>query len=150
MKSERLISHTSASTLKEVAYEFWNYYFLSTNGFSINIRIQQMRQALRWKLQGQKFFVLGSVTLHGLCSTHLSRKLARYRSMSAFLPKQTLSHGNTRQSLATIQELSTFIWIAEKKGYGRVQRQGMGRKHRVDYVPLHRGCVLWNNYFMGE
>ena len=92
LKSERLISHTLASTLKEMAYEFWNYYFLSTNGFSTSIRIQQTSQALRWKLQGQKFFVLGSVSLHGLCSTHLSGKLARYRSMPAFLPKQTLSH----------------------------------------------------------
>ena len=35
------------------------------------------------RLQTQEFFVLGPVSLHGLCATNVSRKSARHRSLSS-------------------------------------------------------------------
>src|ERR1700720_3681490 len=41
----------------------------------------------------QRFLLLGSVPLFGLCSAHLSRKSSRYRSLSASSATQALSYG---------------------------------------------------------
>src|SRR3974390_2867030 len=56
--------------------------------------VSPLRGTLRWKSQGQKLFLSRSVSLHGIRPTDLSRKLARYRSVSARPTEQTLSHGD--------------------------------------------------------
>ena len=47
----------------------------------------------------KRLFLLGPVSLHGLCSTDLSGKPARYRSLSALGSTETLSHGHPGQRL---------------------------------------------------
>ena len=48
-----------------------------------------------WRyVQGQKFFLSRPIPLYGFCSTDLSRKLARHRSVPARATAQALSHGH--------------------------------------------------------
>jgi transposase len=57
--------------------------FCSTDGLPPNVRVPQVRSAVSRQLQGAKLFMSGSVPLHGICSTDLSRKPAGYRSLRA-------------------------------------------------------------------
>src|SRR5215207_8905120 len=64
---------------KEMADEWCQIDFLSTNGLSPLDSVSGMRYTLSRRLQAQKLFLLGPVSLYGFCATDLSRKLARYR-----------------------------------------------------------------------
>src|SRR5271157_2641604 len=55
----------------------------AVDGFHSRARVSPFRRALSGQLQGQQFFLLGPVSVHGVCATHLSRKPARYRDLSA-------------------------------------------------------------------
>src|SRR6267143_1523508 len=79
---------------KEMADECWQIDLLTTNGLSSCVRISAVRRTLSGRLQAQEFLLLGPVSLHGLCPTNLSRKFARYRSLSARQSNQALPHGN--------------------------------------------------------
>src|SRR3989338_4612396 len=56
-----------------------------------------MRYQVSRRLPNQKLFMPGSVSFPGICPTHLSRKFARYRILSALTKYKTLSHGYSRQ-----------------------------------------------------
>ena len=49
----------------------------ATDGFDPDARISSLRQSLSGRLQGQYFFLLGPVSVHGLRPIDLSRKFAR-------------------------------------------------------------------------
>src|SRR3990167_8933112 len=68
--------------------------FFSSHGIPAYLRIPQMRPALSGRLQGAKFFVHGSIFMHGLCAINLPRKFARYRILSAVHAAETLPHGH--------------------------------------------------------
>src|SRR3989338_9090179 len=70
--------------------------FFSSDGILAFVRIPQMRQALSWRLQGQKFFLHGSIFMSCLRTTDLPGKLARYRSVPAFHAEQVIPHGHSR------------------------------------------------------
>src|SRR4030042_4268552 len=85
--------HNPPSPHKLMPHEFWTDYLFSVDGVPSHLRVSSRRQPLQWQLQGQKFFMLGSVSIYGFCTTYLSRKPERYPSMLACSSKQTLSYG---------------------------------------------------------
>ena len=87
--------HTSSSRRKEAAHEFRENHFLPTDGLFASLRISSMRRALPRQLQNQILLLLGSVPLHGLCPTRLSRKSPRYRGLLT-RAKQKLYHMGIR------------------------------------------------------
>ena len=56
-------------------------------------------QTLSWQLQNDKLFLLGSVSLHGLRTAHVSREFKEYRGLPSVSPKEALPYGYPRQSL---------------------------------------------------
>jgi hypothetical protein len=99
LKSGLSWAHNPSSPHKEMPHEFWTDYLFSVDGIPSHLRVSSMRKPLQWQLQGQKFFMLGSVSIHGFRTTYLSRKPERYPSMLACSSKQTLSHGLPREDL---------------------------------------------------
>jgi hypothetical protein len=70
--------HTPAFLCEEMADECWKNHILSTDEFPARLRVPPVRRTLQWKLQDQKLFMLGPVSVHGLCPTHLSGEPERY------------------------------------------------------------------------
>src|SRR3990167_4010837 len=83
--------------------------FFSSHGIPAYLRIPQMHPALSRRLQGAKFFVHGSIFMHGLCAINLpacaffkadrSREFTRHRIMPAIYATKALSHGPSWSSL---------------------------------------------------
>src|SRR5579862_549174 len=74
--------------------------FCAADGFHSCARVPGLRRALSRQLQGQQFFLLGPISLHGLCSTDLPRKFARYRNLSSRHGRTTVSSGHSRTCCA--------------------------------------------------
>jgi hypothetical protein len=100
LKSKTLQSHTSASPRKEMANEFRKDGVLSTDGLSALIRIPPLCGSLSRQLQSEKLFMLGPVSIDGLCSAHLSRKSQRHRDLFESCGRKALPHGHSRQGLS--------------------------------------------------
>src|SRR4029077_1029798 len=69
-----------------------NYFFASYR-IHPSAAVRQACGALSRQLQGQSVFVLGSVFVHGLCATNLSRESARHRRLSSRALRSTLPSG---------------------------------------------------------
>lgn len=101
LKSKLTETGGSAPLGKEPHDEFGQNDFRSTDGFhSFRIPISSGRRTLQRSLQGQEFFLLGSVSHLSLCSTYVSRKSQRYRSLPANHTAKALSHGHSQHRLA--------------------------------------------------
>jgi hypothetical protein len=85
---------------KGMADAYWTICFLPDPGFPPQIRIQQVCSTLSGQLPGPKILLLRSVSLYGLCSTHLPRKPSRYRNLPTRSTAQTLSCGSPQQNFA--------------------------------------------------
>ncbi len=98
--------------LRRFQDEFRKNGLCSTDSASAALRVQSMRPSPSRQLQGQKFFMHGPVSLHGVCSTNLSRKPAGHRNVSQLPSIKALSHrlsGEDRQvHLGGRQPLSIF------------------------------------------
>ncbi len=68
-----------------------NYFFASYR-IHPSAAIRPVCGALSRQLQGQSVFVLGSVFVHGLCATNLSRESARHRRLSGRARSDQLYH----------------------------------------------------------
>src|ERR1700690_1195013 len=80
----------------EAVDECWPNRFLSTGGLAPDLPVSTLCRSLSGQSIRQGFFLLGSVSVSGLCSTHLPRKSPRYRSLSARPATQAVSHGLSR------------------------------------------------------
>ena len=90
---------------------------LTTHGFPTQARVQQMHPSVWRQLQGPAIQVLRSVSVHGLCATHRSGKLAGHRDVLTGHATQTLSrrisrpgvqkHPSRRQRETPLAHLST-------------------------------------------
>ena len=118
-------SHSVINLDKGVANEYWKNDFRSSHGFFTITQISQMCQTLSRQLQNQKLFLLRPIFVHGLCSTNLSRKFARYRNLPSVNEKQIISYGHSKQNLS--------------QHFSRCQR-----KSRLAY--LRRLCASLNSY----
>ena len=92
--------HTSAIPQKEMTCEFRKNDLCPTHGLSTSLRIPSMCPTISWSLQDEKLFMLGPVSLYGLCTAHVSRKFEGYRGLPSLGPTETLPHGYPGQSLA--------------------------------------------------
>lgn len=84
--------------------------FAQTMDFLSLYGISQMCKALQRQLQSKNVFLPRSISLYGVCSTYVSRKFARYRSMPSFYENQIVSHGNQESRalfLATLSPMPT-------------------------------------------
>jgi len=100
LKSNPFQHHPCASLRKEMADEFRKDGVLSADGFSTFIRVSPLCRSLPGQLQSEELFMLGSVSVFGLCSAHLSRKSARHRDLSESRRRKTLPHGHSRQGFS--------------------------------------------------
>jgi hypothetical protein len=82
------------------ADEFWQIDLCTTDGLSSLQSVSPLRRTLSRRLQTQELFLLGPISLHGLCATNLSRESPRYRSLPARATDQTLPSRHSRPSLA--------------------------------------------------
>ena len=85
--------HTSAKLQKEMTCEFRKNNLCPTHGLSTHLQIPSMCPTIPWSLQDEKLFLLGSVSLHGLRTTYVSRKSKGYRGLSSLSPTEALPHG---------------------------------------------------------
>src|ERR1700675_2943333 len=84
---------TAFQFVLEAADESWPNRFLSTRGLAPDLPVSTLRRSLPGQSLRQRFLLLGSVPFFGLCSTHVSRKSPRYRSLSSCSATQALSYG---------------------------------------------------------
>src|SRR6266699_1765 len=84
---------TAFHPISEAVHERRPDRFLSTHGVHSSLPISALGRSLPGPSLRQRFFLLGPIPLPRLRSAHLSRKLARHRSLSAGSAIQTLSHG---------------------------------------------------------
>src|SRR6266567_1106105 len=99
LNSERVKLMLPRLLRKELLDECWPIDLFTTDGLSSRSRVSPMRCALPGRLQTQELFLLGPVSLHGLCPANLPRELARYRSLSACQSNEALSHGHPQPRL---------------------------------------------------
>ena len=92
--------HTLATLRKGTADEFRKNHLRPTDGLSSHLRIPQVRRTLSGTLQGPELFLLGSISLLGLRSTHLPGKPARHRNLPARCGEQALSLGLSQPGCA--------------------------------------------------
>src|SRR6266851_5850065 len=65
----------------------------SVDEFHPRLRVPSVRQSLSRRLQGHELFLLGSISVHGICATDRSRESARHRNMIARAGLETLKIG---------------------------------------------------------
>lgn len=65
--------------------------FCSDHGAYAAQYVQALRGSLWWPIQGQALLLPGPVSVHGVRATHLSRELARHRSLPSSPECQALS-----------------------------------------------------------
>ena len=56
-------------------------------------------KSLQRQLENKEFFMLGSISLHGLCPTDLPGESSGHPGMSSCIPAKALSYGLSRQGL---------------------------------------------------
>ena len=100
LKRKNRYSHTSEKDHGGMTYEQWRDDFFADNEVSFVARFSTMRATLSWQSQDKKFFMLGSIFMHGLCSIDLSRKSTRYRNVFASDEAETLSYGAPKSDVA--------------------------------------------------
>src|SRR5260370_4190694 len=66
-----------------MVHESWTNRVFSTHFPSSGSRVSSLRGTLPWRLPPTRVFLLGPVLMYGFRTVHLSRELARYRSMFA-------------------------------------------------------------------
>src|ERR1039458_9821597 len=87
-------------TMPEAADESWPQCFVAAFGFPSDLPVSDLRRSLPRQSLHQRLFLLGSVPLPAVRSTHLSPQLAGYRSLSSRPAIQTLPYGFSRASFS--------------------------------------------------
>ena len=100
LKSVLARCHTPAFLRKEMADEYGSDDLLSTDGLFPPSRVPCMCRAVPWPLQDEELLLLGSVSLPGFCSAHLSGKPEGHPGLPAGGTAKALSHGHPREGLS--------------------------------------------------
>src|SRR3989339_102337 len=89
--------------------------FCTTHGPSSTSCISTLCRKISGSSQNQTLYLPRTIFLHGLRSTHLQRKFARYRGVSACSTEQTLPYGaqewNGTQHISQCQSFSRLAHI---------------------------------------
>src|SRR3989339_786790 len=141
-------------TSKGASYEHGQNYFFSSDGIPASLRIPQMRPALSRRLQGAKFFVPGSIFMHGLRATDISRKFTRHRILPAIHADETLSHGfsrfNIKKHISRCQQSARLAYLCRPRpGLDSSRQEIISQRtfrRRIETGGLRAGCH--NDRFM--
>src|SRR3990172_12703666 len=95
-----LNSGTGYTPPLEVAHEQWTNNLCPGDGVYSPQGIRSLCGEARWRAVHQILHLHGSIPLHGLRSTVLSRELARHRVLSARPSSQALAYGPALTGLA--------------------------------------------------
>ncbi len=135
-------------TSKGASNEHGQNNFFSSHGILATVRIPQMCCALSRRLQSAKFFMHGSIFMHGLRAIDLSREPARHRVMLAIHATETLSHGHPRSGLtqyigqrqqpARLANLRRFCPSVDPLGQGTIPERTIWRGTQAN--GLRAGC----------
>lgn len=98
LKFVRLVPHNSTNEWKENGVEYRPNRLFSNHGSPLPARFSAIRRTISGEFQSQNVFLQGSIPLHGVRSTLVPRKSARYRILSSVGAKQTLPHGLAKRS----------------------------------------------------
>src|SRR3990172_12994312 len=131
--------------------EFRENSLCSTDPASATVRVQSMRSSLSRQSQGQKFLMHGSVSLHGVRSIDLSRKLARHSNVPQFPSAKALSHGIPREhrqvNAGRRQRTSRLPHLSGLRLYTHRYRQQALPERETWPRPETRGlCIGLNGY----
>ena len=94
LKYFSLECHSLALHCEGMVNEFWKNDIHSDYGVPANIRISAVRRTIFRKLQNQELLMLGSISKHGICSTDLQGKFARYSGLLACGKTKDVPHGH--------------------------------------------------------
>src|SRR5687768_18556293 len=72
----------------------------ATDAFSSTARLQRLRASLSGQLPIARFLLSRSVLVHGVCTAHVSRELARHRDLFAIAATEVVSRRLSRTGLA--------------------------------------------------
>src|SRR5438034_2366084 len=115
----------------------------SNHAVSFSRRVRSMRSALRWEPIHKALLLLGSVSLHGLRPTDLSREPSRHRSLSGNTAPQALSLRAQRTSEAILacrcQRTSGLENLRRFCAYTHRHRPPALRRHRPRLGPRRNG-----------
>ena len=100
LKRKNGYSHTSEKDHGGMTYEQWRDNIFADNEVSFLARFSTMRATPSWQSQDKKFFMLGSIFMHGLCAIDLSRKPAGHRNVFARDEAEALSYGAPKSDVA--------------------------------------------------
>src|SRR5437899_7566191 len=95
-----------------MVHESWTNRVFSTHFPSSGSRVSSLRGTLPWRLPPTRVFLLGPVLMYGFRTVHLSRELARYRSMFAVFADKLYHMGiRGRVSRSTLADANeTHDW----------------------------------------
>lgn len=90
------VSHRSGDTRKETTHVHWQTDIHTSPRLYAPTHISTLRYSLSGEQQRQKFRMPRPISLHGLCSTNISRESPRYRGMSSSTATEAIPYGHSR------------------------------------------------------
>ena len=161
LKSSRNLGHPRVPDPEGMAHVQRTSRLFTAHGILSAARLSKMRSTVPWKLQGATFLLPGSVSVHGLCTTHRSRKLAGHRDVLAGSAAQALScrnsspgfkeHPGRRQReprLAHLRRLSLkFSSVRLDNCTPKTTLEYNSKRPRMPSIPAPSVCVYL--YFRG-
>ena len=71
------------NTREVITNEYRNNIVYPSDELRSSLRFSSMRETLSWGLQSKNFFLLGTILVHGICTTDVQGKSSRYRNLSS-------------------------------------------------------------------
>lgn len=92
------VRHPSGNTRKEMTNVFWQTDIFSSHGLYAHAHVSSLRRSFSWRPQCQKLYLSRSISMYGFCSTDISGKSPRYRSLSSCTATEVVPYGNSWHS----------------------------------------------------
>lgn len=97
LKSYPFLCQFSGKTMEGGTHVHRTTDFLTGYGLYAVANFSPLCSQISWRLQYKKVLLSRSISMHGLCSTHLPGKSSRYRSVSSFPKQKALPYGHSWQ-----------------------------------------------------
>ena len=121
-----------------------------------SIRFQPMRRSVSWRILGQEFLLLGTISNTHFRTTFFSRKFARYKRMSrahreklyhlGFAPRSSARLSHMRMSIAIGASIATTQNFSLKKPKRSMRMTLLSTmnlmKRSTSSIPQPSNCVL--------
>ncbi len=140
--------HHSGNTRKEMTNVFWQTNIFTSHGLHAHAHFSPLRSELSGRPQCQKFHMPRSISLYGLCSTDISRKPPRHRSLSSCTATEVVPHGYSRNSskvesrrrqrTAGLAHICRYCPCVNPRGTNTLQQRAI--RHRSAAIRVCTGC----------